>query len=79
MIVIDTRCNKVYTNLSLMKAGEIIGVNKTTVLRWKKKRTEDGSHKEVYNSFEVYFDTCIYKQASGGVTPQAFQFKKRTG
>lgn len=67
MIIIDTRSNNVYSNLSKTEAGRIIGVNRDTISRWKKKRTEDGTFKEVYNSFEVYFNTNMFKQKKGNM------------
>lgn len=57
MVVIDRRINKAYFISSKTKAAAIIGVDRSTIERWKKKRMADKTFREVYNYFEVYFDT----------------------
>jgi hypothetical protein len=74
MIVIDTRTNQVHCNLSKTEVGRIVGVHRSTVIRWKKNRQQDGTHKEVYNFFEIYFNTKTYKQAKKGVHLLGNQF-----
>lgn len=65
MIVIDLRTNVVHCNLSKTEVGRIIGVTRVTVWRWKRKRAADKTFKEVYNFFEIYFNTVIHKQSKG--------------
>lgn len=60
MIIIDTRTDKAHENLSYIKAAELIGVNERTVRRWASKGI-----KQVYNFFEVYFDTQKHKKKKG--------------
>lgn len=57
MVVINTKLNKVYENLSKAEAARLIGVNTSTLFRWMKK-----SDRETYNHFELYFNTEKYKQ-----------------
>lgn len=76
MIVIDTKTNTVHQDLSKTEVGRIVGVHRITVLRWKKARAKDGTHKETYNHFEIYFNTRKYKQEKGkanGSKPTQFK------
>jgi len=65
MTVINTKTNFVTECASKVKAAKIIGVSRNTIARWEKLRAEDGTFKEVYNNFEVYFNTTTHKTKKG--------------
>lgn len=58
MVVIDSRTNKALVDVSITQASRIIGVDRTTVNRWRVRRIADKTYKEEYNFFTVYFDTA---------------------
>jgi hypothetical protein len=65
MTIVNTKTNFVHECASKVKAAKVIGVNRNTVARWEKARKNDGTFKEVYNNFEVYFNTTTHKQKRG--------------
>jgi hypothetical protein len=65
MVVIDNRSNTCYCNLSRAEVGRLVGVSRVTVFNWSRKRSQDGSHREEYNHFEIFFKVVIHKQKKG--------------
>lgn len=52
MVIIDTKNDIAYENVSKVEAGRIIGVDRTTIHNWSKREEK----KQVYNFFTIYFD-----------------------
>jgi len=50
MTIIDLKTNTSYPLLSVSQAAKIVGVDESTIYRWKKLRA-----KENYNSFLIVF------------------------
>lgn len=61
MVIIDKKKNFVHECVSKTRAGEIIGVHRHTVAKWEKDRIQDGTYLEIYNHFEIYFNTTTHK------------------
>lgn len=52
MVIVDTKHDKAYENVSKVKGAEIIGVDRSTIHRWSLKKET----KQVYNHFTIYFN-----------------------
>jgi len=60
MILIDTKHNEAFSNVSKAAASKIIGVSTSTITRWA-----ESSHVEKYNQWIVYFNEIKLKQKRG--------------
>lgn len=61
MVVVDTKKNKAYQDVTYTEAGEIIGVSDKSISRWGKKTDKHGNQNkiEVYNHFHLYYDVEV--------------------
>lgn len=55
MVIINTKTNQVYINVSKTQAARLIGVDRSTVYRWSDRKI-GASNIEVYNNFTIYFE-----------------------
>jgi DNA-binding XRE family transcriptional regulator len=62
MTIIDTRRDQSHENVTKAEASRLIGVDRKTIRRWEIARQRDGTFKEVYNSFVIYFNVILYKR-----------------
>lgn len=68
MVIINKKTNHVYECVSKTRASNIIGVHRSTISRWEEIRTNDGTFLEIYNHFEVYFNTTTHKKKPSNKT-----------
>jgi len=62
MVVVDNNTFEVYSNLSKADTGRIVGVDRTTIARWKARSV---SNREIYNGYTIYFKETVIKQNKG--------------
>lgn len=60
MILIDTKTNEAYSNVSKAAASRIVGVSISTIQRWSKLK-----QMEVYNHWYIYFNEIKLTQTKG--------------
>jgi len=65
MTIINTKTNESHEGVSKAEASRIIGVHRKTIRRWEVERQRDGSYKEEFNHFTIYFKIYSYRQAKG--------------
>lgn len=64
MVIIED--NKIaHINVSKKQAGILLGVNRTTILRWERTRIKDGTFREVFLKFIIYFSVRTHKLNRG--------------
>jgi hypothetical protein len=68
MVVIRMTDDYVWCNVSKTKAAELVGVDRSTILRWMKKAEDNKSNVEEFNGYLIYFqvETC---KKSGYIMP----------
>ena len=52
MVVINTHTDEAFENVNKTQAAAMIGVDRSTILRWSKQKK-----KEYYNMWVIYFNT----------------------
>lgn len=62
MVIVNTKHNKVYVGMSDRQGALFIGINRATLSRWRKNRMADGSCKEEYNCYTIYFNVTYIPQ-----------------
>ena len=60
MILINTKTNEAYSNVSKAAAARMVGVSVSSVNRWIKK-----AKTETYNHWQMYFNEIKLKQNKG--------------
>lgn len=63
MILINTKTNEAFSNVSKVEASNKVGVSRSTIYRW----IENGKT-EHYNHWLLYFDETKLKQNKGKCT-----------
>jgi len=62
MILIDTKHNKAYSNVSIVECSRRIGIGERQIKRWIKYNDHP---LEVFNYWTLYFDEIRLKQKKG--------------
>jgi len=57
MVVINTHTDEVFENVNKTQAAAMIGVDRSTILRWSKQKK-----KEYYNMWVIYFNSNKLKK-----------------
>ena len=55
MVVINTKTEQCFPNLSKTEVAKLVGVSRMTVTRWAAKNLKEGRNTEEYNNFTIYF------------------------